>query len=104
MRTFFVLTVVLFFSCKTQENQVSEIEYIKLPACNMEKSMESKIINSINYSSMFNKCSIIVFNKKEYPIDKFNSIIDTIDISNYLINIKVDSLSNVKSLIIEKSP
>ncbi|NJO92861.1 MAG: hypothetical protein HC831_30750 [Chloroflexia bacterium] len=90
-----------FFSCRIQKNRPELLIGHDLPAYQIDKVEERKVMNSIVNSSNFNHFQKVILNKKEYPISDAIIILDTIK-QGYTLYIKYDSISNKKFLIIVK--
>jgi hypothetical protein len=98
-----IILLILFLSCKAQDNRFSKVHSNELPAYQIEKIKEKSVIMSTINSSNFEHFQKVIFNKKEYSIKEVKNILDTIG-KNYTFYIKFDSISNKKLLIIKKQP
>jgi hypothetical protein len=103
MKYFIILTLLFFISCKSQNGKSTKVLNNQLPAYHIENSSNEKsVIGSIINSSNFESFQVVIFNKKEYRIKDAKKILDTLG-KGYSFNVKLDSLSNRKLLIIYKS-
>ena len=110
MKYTIVLIILFTVSCKSQHtklleelNNQSPAYQIKLPAYHINNGeVEKSVINSILNSSRFEDLQIVIFNKKEYSIKDAKKILDTIG-NKYSFDLKMDSLTNRKLIIIKKS-
>ena len=90
-----ILTVVFFLGCKSQKQN---FKGEKLPAYHTDIQTFKSVMNSSKYEE-FQK---LLVNDIEYSFKELNKILDTIS-KNYTMDIKIDSISNKKLLIIKSS-
>lgn len=99
MKYFIILFVFSLTSCIAQKKESVDILDDKLSAY---ESRDSKnVMSSIFRSSNFERFQVVIFNKKEYSIKEAKTILDTIG-KDYTFDVKLDSLSKKKILIIKK--
>jgi hypothetical protein len=95
-------SILLFFNlsiCLAQKSESPKMISEKLPA--YESSDSRNVMRSIARSSDFDRFQVVIFNKKEYTMKEVKKILDTIG-KEYTFDIKLDSVSNKKALIIKK--
>lgn len=104
MKYFIILILIFFICCKSQNVKSTELlKNNQLPAYHIENVTEEKsVVKSIINSSNFENYQVVIFNKKEYPIMDAKKILDTIG-KGYTFDVKLDSISNRKLLIIKKT-
>jgi hypothetical protein len=98
--------VLLFFvlsNCRLQKTQyaLTEKDGHTLPAQQLDKSEEASLLNSIRNSKSNADFQRLIVNNKEYPPQQFPAILDTLD-NSYTFDLKVDSVSSDKILVITK--
>lgn len=102
MKYLIVLIILFVISCRSQHSKTSWELNNQLPAYHINNGEEEKsVTNSILNSSKFEDSQVVIFNKKEYSIKDAKEILDTIG-NGYTFDVKMDSLSNRKLLIIKK--
>jgi hypothetical protein len=103
MKYSIVLLLFVFANCKSQKDQyvLSEKDGYTLPAHHLSKSEETSLLNSIRESKSYADFQRLIVNNKEYPPRQFPAILDTLD-NSYTFDLKVDSVSSDKILVITK--
>jgi hypothetical protein len=94
---FSFISVIFFSSCKTKKINFREIDNFVLPAYNISNTDFNKIF----YSVKERKNVIVLFNKKEYPFDKLDSLTKKLN-SDFSFRIEKDSILKRKIIFIEK--
>lgn len=93
-------TVIIFlfilFSCKTTNTEFSKRRIIHLDA-----SINAININDILTDEAYNKSFVIIFENKQYPIQKFDSILKS-SRENLITKIQKDSISGKNYILISR--
>lgn len=96
------LSILLLFNlaiCVAQKKEPLKIVSQPLPAYESQDS--NNVISSIVRPSSYEPFQVVRFNKKEYSMKEGKKILDTIG-KEYAFDIKFDSVSKKKILIIRK--
>lgn len=104
MKYFIVLLIFVLSNCRSQKDQyeLTEKDGYMLPAHNLSKSEEASLLNSIRNSKSNADFQRVIVNDKEYSPQQFPAILDALD-NSYTFDLKVDSVSSDKMLVITKS-
>jgi len=103
MRYFIILLIIVALSCKAQKDKylISKEDGYTLPADQLEKSEENSRLKSVQHSISSNDFQKVIFENKEYSTKEFLNISHTLD-SSYTFDIKIDSLTKGKILVVKK--
>lgn len=103
MKYYIVLMLFVFVSCRSQKNRyvLTEKDGYTLPAHQLDKSEEESLLNSIRNSNDNADFQKVMINGKEYLSQQFPAILDTLD-NSYTFDLKIDSVSKSKILVISK--
>ncbi len=101
MKYFLIIVLSLnFIYCNAQKKDSLKVIAKELPA--YQSVHISKNIQSISRTNSYFKSSqVIIFNNREYSIDNFKNIIDTLG-DDFSFDVKFDSIDNKKKLIIKQ--
>jgi hypothetical protein len=103
MKYCIVLMLFVFANCRSQRDQyvLTEKDGYTLPAHHLSKSEEESLFNSIRNSKSNADFQKIIINNKEYLPQQFPAILDTLG-NSYIFDLKIDSMSSSKILVIKK--
>lgn len=99
MKYFLILLLFNLTACIAQQKESSEILSDKLPAYEPHNSKNE--MRSMIRSSNFDSFEVVLFNKKNIPLKEAKRILDTVG-KDYTFDVKLDSVSKKKILIIKK--
>ena len=94
--TLIILLLVAFFSCKTTHTEFSKRQII-----NLDASINPLNIHDILTDDGYNKSFVVIFENKQYPIKKLDSILKNSN-AELTANIQKDSVSGKNYILISR--
>lgn len=97
MKNILLITLLLFLSCNSRKNIISNSEILKMPAYNIETS-DYSLMESIITSSKRKSEDFVYFKNNKYNISKIDSILNSNSKTEYSLIIKKDSINNMRKI------
>ena len=94
----FISFFIFALSCKSKQQN---IEYTELPA--YQPINDSRVLKNILNSENVKNIQKLIIDNREYPVEDFQRITDTLKIDKYSLKIDNDSISGRKILILKSS-
>ena len=96
-----VLLLLVFVGCGSHKDPCVSTEKDTLTVYRLGESEEANLLTSIHIKKNNADFQKIMVNDKEYSPRQFLSILDTLD-DSYTFDLKVDSVSKIKILVVTK--